>query len=338
MKQIFLGWLAVCLIAMPAFAETQVSAQPAGVKVLSVQNPATYAGIQLGDILQRTIKLAVSAQDQLNENNLPLKGLQRHGIELRQLQVNSAPQAGKKVFTLVFEYQVFASAGKPVQLQLPAEHIVFNSGAVAEIPAWRFWLMSQLPDRLQPAKPTVIAQYHPLLKPTEGIQRWLAVSLLLAVAGSLVLLYRNADWRWLPMMNGNFARAYHTLKRLPATSEGQKQATLVIQQAFNERFGQQMLASHVPAFVAQQPVFQPLESQIQAFLRRQMQCCMAVRYRRRLGICSNARHLHASYVTVNGGCDALVTPLVFAVTPCSSGSFLVKKPACPNLFLAGDGA
>ncbi|WP_124551922.1 hypothetical protein [Methylophilus methylotrophus] len=266
MKKIFLGWLAVCLIGMPAFAETQVTkTQPVGVKILSVQNPATYAGIQLGDVLQRTVKLSVSAQDQLNENDLPLKGLQRHGIELRQLQVSKELQAGEKRYTLVFEYQVFASSGKPMQLQLPAERIVFNSGAVADIPAWRFWLMSQLPDRLQPAKPTVIAQYHPLLKQTEGMERWLAVSLLLSVVGSLVLLYRNADWRWLPMMNGDFARAYRQLKRLPATSDGHKQAALVMQQAFNDCFGQQMLASHVPAFATQQPVFQPLESQIKTF-------------------------------------------------------------------------
>jgi len=262
MKQIFLGWLASCVIAMPAFAEAPVPVD--AVKVLSIRNPASYAGIQLGDVLQRTIRLSVPAQDQLHENELPLKGLQRNGIELRQLQVNSELQSGKKIYTLMFEYQVFASSGKPVQLQLPAERMTFSSGT-AELPAWRFWLLAQLPDRLQPAKPTVIAQYHPALQQTDITQRWLGVSLLLALIGALVLLYRNADWGWLPMMNGHFARAYRQLKRLPATSDGQKQAALVIQQAFNDRFGQQMLASHVPTFVAQQPVFQPLESQIKAF-------------------------------------------------------------------------
>ncbi|HWU66946.1 MAG TPA: hypothetical protein VNZ84_08045 [Methylophilus sp.] len=266
MKQIFLGWLAVCLIAMPACAETQdTKVQPAEIKVLSVQNPATYAGIQLGDVLQRTIRLSATAQDQLKENDLPLKGLQRNGIELRQLHVSSDMQSGKKLYTLLFEYQVFASSGNPVQLQLPAERITFNSGAMVELPAWRFWLMAQLPDRLQPAKPTVIAQYHPNMQPTDMVQRWLGVSLLLALTGSLILLYRNANWRWLPMMNGHFAQAYRQLKRLPANAEGQKQASLIMQKAFNARFGQQMLASHVPAFVAQQPELQTLESQIQAF-------------------------------------------------------------------------
>jgi mxaA protein len=270
MKQNFIGWLAVCLIAMPALAETPTSttaveAKVMDVKVLSIRNPATYAGIQLGDVLQRTIRLSVPAQDELNENSLPLKGLQRDGIELRQWQVSSETESGRKVYTLVFDYQVFASPGKPLQLQLPAERIAFNSGAVTELPAWRFWLMAQLPDRLQPAKPTVIAQYPPTLQPTLMTQRALGVSLLLALLGSLVLLYRNADWGWLPMMNGDFARAYRQLKRLQATADSRKQATLVIQQAFNARFGQQMLSSHVREFVAQQPSFQPLESQIHAF-------------------------------------------------------------------------
>ncbi len=266
MKQIFLGWLATCLMTTPAWADTNTSAQslPA-VKVVSVHNPAQYAGIQIGDVLQRSITLSVSAQDQLNDSSLPLKGLQRNGIELRQLQVSSASQADKKIYTLVFDYQVFASSGKPIQLQLPVERISFNSGAAAELPAWRFWLMAQLPDRLQPAKPTVIAQYHASMLETDSTQRWLVLSLLLAVIGSLVLLYRNADWTWLPMMNGHFAKAYHRLKRLPATAEGQKQAALIVQHAFNQHYGQQMLGSQVSAFVQQQPVFQSLESQIQAF-------------------------------------------------------------------------
>lgn len=266
MKQIFLGWLATCLMAAPAWADTNTSAQslPA-VKVVSVHNPAQYAGIQLGDLLQRRIQLAVAAQDQLNDSSLPLKGLQRNGIELRQLQVSSESQADKKIYTLVFDYQVFASSGKPIQLQLPVERISFNSGAAAELPAWRFWLMAQLPDRLQQAKPTVIAQYHASMLETNSTHCWLLLSLLLAVIGSLVLLYRNADWSWLPMMNGHFAKAYHRLKRLPVTAEGQKQAALIVQHAFNQYFGQQMLGSQVSAFVQQQPVFQSLETEIQAF-------------------------------------------------------------------------
>ncbi len=259
MKQIFLWWLMAALCPGLAFAETQAA------KVLSVQNPASYAGIQVGDVLQRTIQVSVAANDQLNDNNLPLKGLQRNGVELRQLQIDSRKQGDQQIYTLVFDYQVFASSGKPVQLQLPVEQLTFKSGATAELPSWRFWLMAQLPDQLQKARQSVVAQYRPALLDTQTPQRGLLISLLLAVIGGLVLLYRNSDWTLLPMVNGHFARAYRKLKKLPANADGQKQAALIVQDALNQRFGQQMLASHVPQFVTQQQGFKPLEQELYAF-------------------------------------------------------------------------
>lgn len=269
MKQIFLGWLIACMCPGLVYAETapaqvQELAQQQ-VKVLSVQNPASYAGIQIGDVLQRTIRLSVAAGDQLNESQLPLKGVLRNGIELRQLNIASQKQGGQQVYTLVFDYQVFASSGKPLQLQLPAEQLTFNSGVTVSLPSWRFWLLAQLPDQLQKAKQSVIAQYPPALLDTQTPQRGLALSLLLAVIGGLVLLYRNADWNLLPLGQGHFSRAYRKLKKLPATAEGQKQAALLVQHALNQRFGQQMLAKHVPEFLSQQPGFKALEQELHAF-------------------------------------------------------------------------
>ncbi|HSI29586.1 MAG: hypothetical protein ACAH05_01290 [Methylophilus sp.] len=261
MKQIFLWWLIAAVCPSLAFAEMQT----AKVQVLSVQNPASYAGIQIGDVLQRTVKLSVAASEQINDSNLPLKGLQRNGVELRQLHIDSQQQGDQKIYTVVFDYQVFANSGKPVQLQLPAEQLSFSSGATAALPAWRFWLMAQLPDQLQKARQSVIAQYPPALLDTQTPQRGLALSLLLAIVGGLVLLYRHADWTLLPMINGHFARAYRKLKKLPANAEGQKQAALIVQYALNQRFGQQMLGTHVPQFIAQQPGFKTLEQELYAF-------------------------------------------------------------------------
>lgn len=261
MKQIFLGWLIACVCPQLAFAE----APSAKVEVLSVQNPTSYAGIQIGDVLQRTIQVSVSRNDVLDDNNLPLKGLQRNGVELRQLQVDHQQHGGQQVYTLIFDYQVFASSGKPVQLQLPAEQLTFKSGATVELPTWRFWLMAQLPDQLQKARQSVIAQYRPALLDMQTTQQGLILSLLLAVVGSLILLYRHSDWTLLPMINGHFARAYRKLKKLPSNTEGQKQAALIVQDALNQRFGQQMLGTHVPQFITQQPGFKSLEQELHAF-------------------------------------------------------------------------
>lgn len=261
MKQIFLWWLMGCLCTSLALAETPASA----VQVLSMQNPSSYAGIQIGDVLQRKVRLSVAATDKLNEDSLPLKGLLREGIELRQVQVEQQAEDNKKIYSLTLDYQVFASSGKPVQLQLPAEKITFASGATVDLPTWRFWLMAQLPDQLQQAKQSVIPQFKPSLLDTETPRQVLILSVFVSLIGILVLIYRNADWTWLPMMNGHFAHAYRKLKQVPASVEGQKQAALIVQNALNQRFGQQMLSHHVNAFIAQQPAFEPLANEIEAF-------------------------------------------------------------------------
>jgi mxaA protein len=273
-------FFSMCLISLvwitPAKAEPPVAENVASppavsqtktrtVQVLHIQNPPHYAGIQLGDVLQRRITLSAPATFTLDSSKLPLKGLQRNGVELRQVQVTQASQGGNTLYTLAFEYQVFASSGQPVQLQLSAEQLVFSGSEPVTIPAWRFWLMAQLPDRLQPAKPTLLGQRPPQFLETQTMRQGLVASLALTLLGGLLLLYRNASWSWLPMLNGPFAQAYRRLQRLPATHAGATQAALVMQQAFNQHFGQQMLASHVPAFLAQKPTFTDFATQIQQF-------------------------------------------------------------------------
>ncbi len=268
MKQILTaGWL-LCVLMTTAWAGGTAPAVTAP-NVIQVQNPPTYAGIRLGDVLRRSLQVETDAGDTLETASLPLKGLQRQGVELRQVTVHQQAKAGKTRVTVDFEYQVFASPGQPAQWQLPTETLAFSHGGHVALPAWRFWLMAQLPDRLHPAKPTLIAQHKAPFADTAAAQRGLQGSLLLAAVGLLVLLYRNADGRWLPswlpMMNGHFARATRTLKGLPATAQGQKQASLVLMQAFHAQFGQHMLASQVEAFVQQQPAFQSLLPQISQF-------------------------------------------------------------------------
>ena len=261
MKQILLRVCAAWLWC----ASLSLCAQPAAIQVLGLHNPAHYAGVQIGDVLQRQLRLSVPETETLDQNSLPLKGLQRDGIELRQLQVSTETRDGRHLYTLDFAYQVFAHSGSPRQLQLPAERIAFASGAAYQLPSWRFWFLAQLPDRLQQAKQTLLPQYHAPLLATAEYAQWRLISLLVAIVGLLVLGYRHADLAWLPWMNGPFAKAYRQVKRQPATQAGQQQAVLALQHALNQRFGQHMLASHVDSFVAQHPRFQSMASALHAF-------------------------------------------------------------------------
>ncbi len=237
--------------------------------ILTLKNPTHYSGIQIGDVLQRSITIAVDNPYQLARSSLPIKGLNRQGIELRELAVDSAQASGKTIYHITFSYQVFANTGKPIQLQLPAERIQFSGGptdTTITMPPWRFWFAALLPDKLLKAKTSVIPQYKPTLLDHTQYDRWLLAGLLSALTGLAGLLYVNAEGAaWLPWMNGAFARASRQIKKLPATPAGQKQAALLLQQAFNTSWGVNVLTSNVSELLAQRPRFQPLEAEIKAF-------------------------------------------------------------------------
>lgn len=266
MKTVFTRLL-FCL-GMSAASHSLCAANTAAT-MLALKNPAHYSGIQIGDILQRTITISVNSPYQLVRTSLPIKGLNRQGIELRDLAVDSTQASGKTIYHITFSYQVFANTGKPVQLQLPAERIQFSGGptdTTMTMPSWRFWFSALLPDKLLKAKASVIPQYKPTLLDHTHYDRWLLAGLLSVLSGLAGLLYVNAEGAaWLPWMNGAFARASRQIKKLPATPAGQKQAALLLQQAFNTSWGVNVLTSNVSELLAQRPRFQPLEAEIKAF-------------------------------------------------------------------------
>lgn len=265
MKKHLTTWL-LCLslssLTLPLYAASTAS-------ILSLHNPAHFSGIQIGDVLQRSVTIETGSTDQLVRNSLPIKGLNRDGIELKDITVERDNRSGKALTHITFSYQVFAHSSKPVQLQLPAEHITFSNGqseTAVELPSWRFWLSALLPDKLLKAKSSVIPQYKPSLLDHAVYDRWLLVSLCSALLGCMGLLYVNAAGaRWLPWMNGAFARASRQIKKLPDTPAGQKQAALLLLQAFNSSLGSNLMANNVPDFLAQKPRFQPLAGEINAF-------------------------------------------------------------------------
>ncbi|MDP8567491.1 hypothetical protein [Methylophilus aquaticus] len=266
MKTLFTRLL-FCL-GLSAASYSLCAATPAATMV-ALKNPAHYSGIQIGDVLQRTITIAVEKPYQLVRTRLPIKGLNRQGIELRDIEIESTQAAGKTVYQIAFSYQVFANTGKPIQLQLPAERIQFSGGptdTTITMPSWRFWFAALLPDKLLKAKASVIPQYKPSLLDHTQFDRWLLAGLLSMLTGLAGLLYVNAAGaNWLPWMNGAFARASRQISKLPATADGQKQAALLLQQAFNTSWGVNVLTSNVSELLTQRPHFQPLEAEIKVF-------------------------------------------------------------------------
>lgn len=268
-----------------AFAVPSAIAQVAEARVLRVINPSQSNGIQIGDVMNRTMEIEVSSPYQIAKNALPMKGLNRNGIELADITVkkllrdnlpsNNLHSDNKNIYTITLRYQVFASAAQPVVMQLPEETFALTGGAKAlsiKVPAWHFWFSPLVTEGISNAKENLQPQFKPTLVDINlhHTRLWLSFGLL--ITGLIGLIYINADRRWLPFMNGAFAQAHRELKKLGKSQANQqtveKNALIYLHQAFNAVHGENLFANEVERFLAAHPEFYKLKANIIAFFDR----------------------------------------------------------------------
>lgn len=243
-------------------------AQNSEVKILSMSNPSNSNGIQIGDVLNRTFDVEVDSVYQLPKSSLPMKGDNRNGIELRDINVQTTKHGDKNVYTIALSYQVFASAAKPVVMTLPDEHLSFLGGAKAlsiDIPAWRFWYSPLVAEGVTNAKDNLQPQTKPAMIDLKMHHTRLWIFLALLVTGLLGLVYVNADKRWLPFMNGAFAQAHRHIKKLKNKQTSSKNAFMYMHQAFNKIYGANLFATDLDEFLITHPKFIKLGDEIRKF-------------------------------------------------------------------------
>jgi mxaA protein len=240
-------------------------AETGDVKILSISNPSYNSGIQIGDVLTRKISIQSGADDELSTSALPMKGSSQSGIELRDVNVTSSKNINGKLHTIVISYQVFASAAKPVQMQLPLQHIQVKGkhNVTIDIPAWRFWYSPLVAQGLANAKAMMQPQIKPDLIAIQPYQIKLGIFIGLLAISLLGLIYVNADKYYLPFMNGVFAQAHRKIKKLAKTND--KAAFAYIHQAFNKLYGANLFASELDHFLAVQPKFVKMKGDINTF-------------------------------------------------------------------------
>lgn len=257
------------LLASMLFSGATLAAQAADAKILRLSNPPQASGIQIGDVLQRTVAVELAQPYQISKSTLPAKGTRTDGIELVDVAVNSAEHDNKTVYEISLSYQVFAAASNPKVMQLPKQSFAVTGGQKAlsvSIPAWGFWFsplvgatdIASAKANLQPSQP-------PLLVDASLHQVKLMVFAGLFLIGLIAIIYINADRRWLPFMGGPFAEAHRKIKRLPLHSAQEKQALFHLHQAFNQTFGANLFEKNLHQFMAEHPKFSRLTADIQAF-------------------------------------------------------------------------
>jgi len=258
------------LVSLMLFASI-TSVRASDVNILSMSNPVNSNGIQIGDVLNRTLDIEVDSTYQLPKTSLPMKGESRKGIELRDINVQMTKHGGKNVYTIALGYQVFASAAKPVIMALPEEHMALVGGAKAlsiDIPEWKFWYSPLVAEGIANAKENLQPQAKPTLMDLKLHSDRLYISLALLMLGLLGLVYVNADKRWLPFMNGEFAQAHRNIKKLKKDKVTKKNAFRYMHQAFNKVYGSNVFVTDLDAFLTSHPKFVKLSDEIRAFFEQ----------------------------------------------------------------------
>ncbi len=253
-------------------------AQNSDIKVLSMSNPVNSNGIQMGDVLNRTFDIEVDSVYQLPKTSLPMKGENRNGIELHDINVKTTKHADKTVYTIALSYQVFASAAKPVVMALPDEHLALIGGAKAlsiDIPAWRFWYSPLVAEGVTNAKDNLQPQAKPALIGLKMHHTRLWISLALLTVGLLGLAYVNADKSWLSFMNGAFAQAHRNIKKLKNKPASRKNAFMYMHQAFNKIYGANLFAANLDEFLLSHPKYVKLSEEIRKFFDQSNQALFA---------------------------------------------------------------
>jgi len=265
-------------------AATKPVAQPS----VTVINPASSHGIQIGDVLGRTVMVDAPAGYQLVENSLPKKGSKHDGIELVEVALHTQSQSAHTQYTLQLRYQVFAASTTPGVMHLPATKLHFShataSASSMEVPAWGFWFSPLVIGGSSTAKKNVLPDVRTPLIDSHAATQWLAVFVSMTIASLLALLYINADGQWLPFMGGAFARAHRQLKRLarsskPKTAAEEKKALVYLHQAFNQHYGANIFARDVDEFVRLRPGFKGMQHEITQFFAASNQSLYGVKNR-----------------------------------------------------------
>jgi len=257
--------LFVTLLLQGALACAENNAMP----VADISNPARSTGIQIGDVLKRSVTFESAAP--LNEISkaLPAKGSRYDEIELVESRLERLEEGSKNRYRLDLSYQVFAGATKPRVMALPTQTIRISGSEQFILPAWHFWYSPLVDTSIAYAKPNVQPQQNLAgfdLNQHAVRLKLLSVMLVLVVIG---LVYVNADTRWLPFCKGNFARAYQQIKRLSKhkvpDANRLRNALFSLHESFNKTYGSNVFANDIEDFISQHPRFRPLHQQMQEF-------------------------------------------------------------------------
>lgn len=257
----------ILLISLLMLASIQVSA--AGVPYsVHVQNPEQDIAYFVGDVIRRTVELDVMAPYELAPGSVPVKGMMRKGIELRDIQLSQRKSHDATHYRLELAYQVFTRADYAKKVELPREVLQLKAGGARvtlAIPAWQFQV-SPISAHGETYLEQDMSHYRgPLLVDFGYPKLWMGVFLGMVLAAFGGLVYINGDANWFPGMGGPFAASYRKVASLPDDPASALDAATAIHKAFNQTFGENVFHHNLEQFLHNNSGFQAIRAEISAF-------------------------------------------------------------------------
>jgi len=268
-----------CCLLLLAWAASPSSHAVEAAQV-SVSDPPAY-GYHVGDVVERRLRIQLPTGARLDPESLPSPNRQGGAMELSSLQHQDAEDAAEQ--RLLLRYQVMRSPEVPTVFELPTLNLrttvptgqAGGAGlreALLRVPAHPLMVSpiapAQPPNRagLGPLQPDLPAPLPPIAPIRQRAQAW-GVLALVALAW---LLWRHALrplwWR----RQRPLARAWREIRRLPAAPNATALGAALrrLHAALNEDAGRVLLATDVPAWLAQRPQYQAQATALQHFHQR----------------------------------------------------------------------
>ena len=258
---------------------------PAGPAQLVLQartrEPRAY-GYQVGDTLQRQVLIQVPAGLALDAASLPLAGARGQAIELRALRLHSQAVPGGQHQVLQLDYQVFLAPKEVRTLEIAPITLRYTGqprDQPLRIDAWPVTVAPLLPLAVSPRQGLGDLQPDaapPLIDTTALHQRlavWAGAAMLLAGW----LAWARLGWPWWQRRHLPFGQAWAQLRHL-ANAPDEPQARAAFQRlhrALDDSAGQVLFEAGLAGWLARQPAFASLQSDLLRFLQLSQQLFFA---------------------------------------------------------------
>jgi len=278
MRHLLLSLL-LSMLSLPAFSLDSQLLPDVKEGIVSIQtvDPVKRVGYTMGDVIEREVTLTIKAPYKLIETSLPIPGYEKRyrgqvmGVELKAIAHTKEVHDDYTTHHIKLAYQNFTKTVVAKNVALGPEYLnLINTKNSKDLVKYRIPILNVNISPLAIfGQVKVENNMSPFLEPLKmsDVQETKGLKAALVVLGIslLGLLYILGQHAWLPRMGGNFAKAYRSIKKLPDTPEGLKQAISSVHKAFNQTAGFTIFNDNMHAFLDKQPNFNAVKPELDQF-------------------------------------------------------------------------